>query len=161
MADAPAPLSNMVCGLPTAVSVMLIAAVRALVAVGLNDTLIVQLALGANDVPHVCVCEKSPGSGPAIAIALMSKMLVPTLLRVIACAPLLEPTTTVPKFKPEGDTFAAVPLPLNATVCGLPAALSLRLSAAVRVPLAVGLKVTVIVQLALAPNELPHVCVCK
>src|SRR5436190_20599958 len=59
-----------------------------------------------------------------------------------------------------GESFAVVPIPLSVTFCGLPAALSLMLTAAVRVPLAVGLNVTLIPQLAPAANELPQVWVC-
>jgi len=51
------------------------------------------------------------------------------------------------------------PVPDSVTFCGLPAALSLTLSAAVRVPVAVGLNVILIVQLAPAASELPQVCV--
>ena len=51
------------------------------------------------------------------------------------------------------------PVPVRATFCGLPLALSLLLNAAVRVPEAVGLKVTLKVQLAWAASELPQVCV--
>ena len=40
------------------------------------------------------------------------------------------------------------PLPLNPTRCGLPLALSVTATLAVRVPVAVGLKVTLIMQLA-------------
>ena len=36
---------------------------------------------------------------------------------------------------------AAAPIPVSATVCGLPVALSLMLNVAVRVPLAVGVNV--------------------
>jgi hypothetical protein len=43
------------------------------------------------------------------------------------------------------------------TACGLPLALSVRLDAAVRVPEAAGLKVTLNVQLAPAAKELPQV----
>ena len=41
-------------------------------------------------------------------------------------------------------------------MCGLPAALSVMVIAPVRVPVAVGVKVTVIVQLAPAESELPQ-----
>jgi hypothetical protein len=51
----------------------------------------------------------------------------------------------------------APPVPDKATFCGLPAALSVMLTAARRVPMAVGLKVTLIVQLPPAGNELPQV----
>jgi hypothetical protein len=52
-----------------------------------------------------------------------------------------------------------VPVPERLTVWGLPGALSAMLSVAVRAPLAEGVKVTLIVQLALAANELPQVLV--
>jgi hypothetical protein len=53
----------------------------------------------------------------------------------------------------------AVPVPERPTVWGLPLALSLILTEAVRLPLAVGVKVTLIVQLAPAATELPQVLV--
>ena len=45
-------------------------------------------------------------------------------------------------------------------MCGLPLALSVILNDAVRVPEAVGLKVTLKVQLAPVASEVPHVLVC-
>ncbi len=48
--------------------------------------------------------------------------------------------------------FFYEPVPDNATVCGLPAALSVIFKIALRAPVVVGLKVTLIVQLALAAN---------
>ena len=71
--------------------------------------------------------------------------------------PLVAPIATVPKLKLVGESFAVVPIPLRLTFCGLPAALSLTLSTAVRVPDAVGLNVTLIAQLAPAASELPQV----
>ena len=69
----------------------------------------------------------------------------------------------MPKAKLEGEILIVapvlVPVPVRLTVCGLPVALSVRVTAAVRVPLATGLKVTLIVQLAPAATELPHVLV--
>jgi len=53
-----------------------------------------------------------------------------------------------------------VPVPERLTVCGLPLALSVMLSEAVRLPLAEGVNFTLIVQLAPAATELPHVLVC-
>ena len=44
------------------------------------------------------------------------------------------------------------PVPLKAAACGLPVALSVTATLAVRVPVAVGLKVTLIMQLAPAPR---------
>jgi hypothetical protein len=53
-----------------------------------------------------------------------------------------------------------LPVPVRLTLCGLPLALSVMLTEALRVPEAEGLKVTLIVQLAAAATELPHVLVC-
>ena len=52
-----------------------------------------------------------------------------------------------------------MPNPDNWTFWGLPAALSATLNFAVRVPLAVGLNVTLMLQRAPGVNELPHVFV--
>lgn len=52
-----------------------------------------------------------------------------------------------------------VPVPERASVWGLPAALSVRVSEADRSPLAVGVKVTLIVQLCPTPTELPQLLV--
>ena len=51
------------------------------------------------------------------------------------------------------------PLPLNAAACGLPLALSVTATPALRVPVAVGLNVTLIVQLVPAARLAPQVCV--
>ena len=53
----------------------------------------------------------------------------------------------------------ATPVPVRLTLCGLPLALSVRMRAALRVPLAVGVKVTLIVQLPPAATLDPHVLV--
>ena len=54
---------------------------------------------------------------------------------------------------------AAAPVPDRLTICGLGLALSAMFSEAVRAPDAVGLKITLIVQLAPAATVLPHVFV--
>ena len=53
-------------------------------------------------------------------------------------------------------TAGAPPVPVRVTDCGLPVALSLMATVAVRVPGAVGAKVTLIVQLPPAATELPQ-----
>ena len=50
-------------------------------------------------------------------------------------------------------------VPDTVTFCGLPAALSITFKAAVRLPFAVGLNLTLIVQLVPAGGELPQVWV--
>ena len=57
-------------------------------------------------------------------------------------------------------TVGAVPVPVRLTVWGLPVALSVRVTAAVRDPLAAGVKVTLIVQLAPAATLAPQLLVC-
>jgi len=52
-----------------------------------------------------------------------------------------------------------VPIPERPTVCGLMAALLVMVSEAARPPLADGVKVTLIVQLAPAVTELPQLLV--
>ena len=54
---------------------------------------------------------------------------------------------------------AAAPVPLRLIVWGLLEALSVTVTVPVRVPDAVGLKVTLMLQLAPAASELPHVVV--
>ena len=69
----------------------------------------------------------------------------------------------MPKARLVGEwlTTGAVcmPVPERITVCGLPLALSEMLSEAVRLPLAAGVNVTLMVHLALAASELPQVLV--
>jgi len=57
-------------------------------------------------------------------------------------------------------TGTAAAVPVSATACGLEAALSVSVIAPVRVPEAVGVKVTEIVQLAFAARLAPQVFVC-
>jgi hypothetical protein len=69
-----------------------------------------------------------------------------------------------PALAEDGDKLVSVgsgllPVPVRLTLCGLPVALSVKVTAALRVPVAAGVKVTLIVQLPPAATELPHVLV--
>src|SRR5436305_136269 len=55
---------------------------------------------------------------------------------------------------------AAVPAPESVTLCGLPAALSVIVTAPVRVPVAVGVNVRLMAQFAPAASDVPQVVVC-
>ena len=55
--------------------------------------------------------------------------------------------------------IGTVPVPVKPTDCGLPEALSVMLTEALRVPVAVGLNVTLIEQLAPAATLVPQVFV--
>src|SRR5256712_666884 len=146
------------CGLPIASLVMVIAPVRVPVAVGVNVTLIAQLPSAATEVPQVLVCAKSPlATMPGTLSAAL-----PVLFSVTVCAALVVFTSWLANVKLVGErlTRGAVPVPVRLTMCGLPAALSVMVIAPVRVPVAVGVKVTLMVQLAPAATEVPQVLVC-
>jgi hypothetical protein len=70
----------------------------------------------------------------------------------------LLPRSCAPKLSDVGESRTAVPVPvpLRLTVWGLLKALSTRETVAVRIPRAVGVKVTLIWQEALAASELPQ-----
>jgi hypothetical protein len=75
------------------------------------------------------------------------------------------PTVWSPKITLEGDrdtagTVRIAPVPVRATNCGLPAALSVITSDSLRVPTMVGVNVTLRVQVAPAPTEVPQLFVC-
>jgi len=91
----------------------------------------------------------------------MLKAALPVLLRVTVRAVLVISTAWLPKPRLVGERLAraAAPVPERLTVCGLPLALSVMLTEAVRLPLAAGVNVTLIVQLAPAGTELPQVLV--
>jgi len=57
------------------------------------------------------------------------------------------------------DSDAEMPAPLRVTVCGLPVVLSVMVMAAVRLPAAPGMNLTLMVQLAPAATEVPQVLV--
>lgn len=111
-AAVPVPDNVTFCGLPLALSVMLIAALRAPVAVGLKCALTVQLAPAASDAPQVvAVLAKSPALVPVIAIELMVRELAPEFLTVTVLTALVTPTGTVPKAKLVGVKVTAGPSP--------------------------------------------------
>lgn len=103
---APVPESDIFCGLSWALSVIMTLADRDPFALGVNVTLIVQLAPDAS-VPdgfagdrQVFVCVKSFGSAPAMAMLLIVSGVAPGFLSVTTLAVLPGPPTfTVPKLK--------------------------------------------------------------
>jgi hypothetical protein len=83
---------------------------------------------------------------------------LPVLLSVVVSV-LEPPLFTLPKLRLVGLNSTTVPVPVRLTVWGLPAALSLIDNVPVRVPLCVGLKVTLMVQFASAARLEPQVFV--
>jgi hypothetical protein len=126
-------------------------------------TLIVQLAAAATELPHVLVCAKSLALLPVTAMLVRLKVALPLLLRVTVCAELVVSTGWLPKERLAAERLATGPLPVpvpeRLTICGLPLALSVMVTAPLRVPVAVGVKVTLIVQLFPAATLVPQLFV--
>src|SRR5260370_20878675 len=129
-------------------------------AVGVKTTVMVQDAPTATGAAvQLLVCENS-----AVGIMrLIVKSAVPGLVTVTGAAVLLVPTSTPVKLRPTGDSVAtgAIRVQLIGTVCGLPGALSVNLTVDDRLPVLVGAKTTLIVQLAFAASEKGQLLVCE
>ena len=88
----PVPLSDTVCGLPLALSLIEMLALRLPVAVGVKVALMLQVPLTARVaglIGQVWLGLKSPGLVPPGVMALMLRGAVPLLVRVTDCAPLV------------------------------------------------------------------------
>src|SRR2546427_414264 len=158
----PVPASDTDCGLPGASSVMVTVAVRAPVAAGVNVTVKAQLADAATGPPargHGATPEpataKSPGFEPARAMLVMLRLAVPLLVRVTVCAVLVALSRWLTTARVVGTRAAAgiTPAPASDTYCGLLAASSVMVTVAVRAPVAAGVKLMLIVQLAPGATE--------
>lgn len=125
-------------------------------------TLIVQLALGARVWPQVLVWLKSPALLPVVAMLAMFSVAFPLLLMEMVSDGLDDPTSRLLKTKLPGESVIAgalMPIPVRETICGLPTALSEIMMLPVRVPVAVGVNVTKMLQLAWAARLLPQLLV--
>jgi hypothetical protein len=99
-----------------------------------------------------------------MAILAMVNVPLPGLDNMTFCGALLTPVVRVPKVSVLGFRLmpgTATPVPLSRMTCGAPGALSDMPTAAVRLPVACGVKVTKIVQLAPAAKLAPQVLVCE
>jgi hypothetical protein len=142
--------------------VKLSVAVRVPDALGLNTMAAVQLADAARLAPHVLLdTVKSAALVPVMATPRIVMAAEVPFDSVAVCDAVLEPIEVLANVRLAGvaDTLpdAPVPVPDSATVWGLPLALSVKLSVAVRIPVAVGEKTMVAVQLADAARLVPHV----
>src|SRR5947209_2807696 len=142
---------------------MFTVAARAPGAAGVNVNVKVQLAdaatcppaSGQGVVPEPATA-KSPGLAPARVMLVRLSVAVPPLVRVTVWARLLVvPTRWLPKATVFADnvTAGAMPVPVRVIVCGLPGASSTMFSVALRIPVASGVKLTLIVQLAPGATE--------
>ena len=134
---------------------------RVPVAVGVKVTLIVQLVPAARLAPQLLVCPKSPLLVPLTAMLVMPSAVPWELVRVTACAALVVPTFWLLNVSEVGERLgSAVPVPERLAVWGLLLASSVTVKVPLRVPVAVGAKVTLIVQFAPAATLLPQLFVC-
>jgi len=138
----PVPLNAMDCGELVALSVMVMAAVKAPVAVGAKCPWIVQLAPTATLVPQLLAKTNDDALAPVTAMLVTDNAAVPELVSVTDWEPLDEPTFTEPKERLVADsvTGGSTPVPLNEILCGEPAALSVIVIAAASGPPAAGAK---------------------
>ena len=131
-------------------------------AVGVNVTATVQVAVATMgfEVEQV-VPEAAIAKGPVTPMAVKVRLASPVLVTFTVCEGLVVPVGSDGKVggADKLTTGSAIPVPLKLTVCGLPLALSVMVRDPVLVPLAVGVKVTSMVQLALVATELPQVLV--
>lgn len=167
---APVPVNVTFCGLPVALSATFKVAVRVPLVAGVNSTLIWQYAPPAS-VPvglHIVTefgkgTPKSPAFVPVTVNPEKLTVAVLVFVTVTLIGELVVPTISEANVKLAGDTVTAgvvlAPVPVSGTVCGLPVALSAMLMEAERPPAAVGVKVTLIEQLAAAASEAGHVLV--
>jgi hypothetical protein len=159
----PVPTSDTCCGLPAALSAIDRLAVLVPAACGLNLTATEQLEPAARLVPQLFeVTTKSAALLPLIETVLMVRVPVPEFLRLTLWVLELVKSSVVGNVKDIGDreTAGAVPVPLRLVVCGLSLALSLTDKLAVRAPVALGVKVSVIVQAPLAVKVAGQLLVC-
>jgi hypothetical protein len=126
-------------------------------AVGLKVTLMVQEALAATREPQVLVWEKSP----LVLMLLMLSVAFPVFVSVTVWGLLVVPTAWAGKVKEVEERLAAgpVPVPVRLTVWVEGLALSVMVRVPVLVPAVVGLKVTLMAQLAPAATLEPQVLV--
>jgi hypothetical protein len=160
---APVPLSFTTCGEPVALSAIESEAVKAPAAAGLNSTDTVQLAPAASEVPHVVAdLMNEVALVPVIVSEVSVNAAVPEFFTVTTCAAVVAPTVVEANVNEVGDNVTAgfpvaTPVPLSATSCGDPVALSAIESEAAKAPAAAGLNSTDTVQLAPAASEVVHV----
>lgn len=113
---------------------------------GVNVTLTWQVLPGVTVAPVQvsALLAKAVGLVPPIAAVDTVRLPVPVLVTVSLRAELVVCGVWLGKLNPEAEkpTAALVPLPLKVTVCGLPLALSVNISEALKLPAVGGVNVT-------------------
>jgi hypothetical protein len=139
--------------------------VRLPTAVGLNVTVIAQLAAGASVVPLqlFAVSGNALALVPPMVAVPNTRDPVPVFI-AYTCTAYTDPTRSCPKgtvvttpVPNVNDSAGTPPVPLSETTCGDPGALSATVSVAVKLPATAGTNVTEIEHEAEAANDVPHV----
>ena len=140
-------------------SVTLMAAVLAPVADGENVAVIVHEAPAATLTPQVVVWLKSELLAPVIEMLVRLNAAPPVFFRVTFVPLLVVPNCLIPNETNDRDrvTTGVAPVPVIETVWGLPVALSAMVTLADLAPSALGVKMTLMEQLAAAANVAPQV----
>jgi hypothetical protein len=136
-------------------------------AVGVKVTFMVQLPPALKLLPLQLVSEKSLEPAVTATLEILSVAL-PVLVTVTGKGELEVPTLVLGKdrllVESEAMGLGLEPAPVKLTVCWLPATppeLSVTVSVPVRVPLAVGVKTTLMAQLPPTLTLLPQLLVCE
>lgn len=157
-AAVPVPDKDIWCGLPDALSVMVTVPVMAPVPAGVKVGVITQELPAFKVDPQLL-----PTPNWLLAVMLeIDKGPVPVFVRVtveqFTCAPTVElPQPEDPLLRLTTGTAATTPVPDNATLCGLPVALSVKTRESVLAPVDVGVNVRPTVQLEPMPRVDEHV----
>jgi hypothetical protein len=158
--NTPVPLKLIVCGLPAPDEVTVIVPVRVPVAVGVSVTVIEQVVFCANVAAQLFVWLKSP-----VAADIEMLLIAPLFaVKTIDCDALVVFVTWLANVKELCESPSAggnTPVPLRLIVCGLPAPDEVMLIAPVRVPAAIGVNVTVTVQVAFCASVAVQLFVCE
>ena len=163
-ARVPVPIRARACGLFAALSVneSVPEASPAAVGVKVIATVHVPAAATGAEVEQV-VPEAAMAKGPVTPIALKVRLMLPVLVTVTVCGALVAPTGSDGNVGDAGKpTVAPVPVPLKLTLWVLPPtppASSVMVREPVRVPAALGSKVTLMVQFPEAATLEPQVLV--
>jgi hypothetical protein len=118
-----------------------------------------QLEFAATDVPQLLVCVKSPEFVPVTETLTLVMAELVLFDSVNGCGEPELPTPMLPKLKLAGVSVTA-PTPVPDSVDDCVPALSFTVIDAEREPAAVGVKVTLMVQLEFAASEVPQLLVC-
>jgi hypothetical protein len=152
----PNPVRPTVCGLPAPDDVIVTPPVRVPATVGENVTVTVHVLFRANVAAHVFVWLKSPDAEIEIP-------LIPPLFAVSVtdCVALEVPTVWLLKVNDPVESPIAgwIPVPDKLIVCGLPKPFEVTVMLPVRVPAAVGVNVTLMVQDVSIASDAAHVFV--